>query len=213
MKKATRASSSQTEFKPLTRPRLFILSGPSGVGKDAVLARIKASDCPLKYITTLTTRPRRANEKNGIDYHFISAEKFKVMIENNELLEWAEVYGNRYGVPKEPVKQALDQGQNVMLKVDIQGVANIKKIVPQAISIFLMPSSIEELETRLKHRHTESAFDMSRRLKIAREEMKELPGFNYVVLNREGAIDQAVADIKAIITAEKCRVNPREITL
>ena len=192
---------------------LFILSGPSGVGKDAVLGRLKASDYPLKYVTTLTTRPRRVTERNDIDYHFISTEKFQEMIDNNELLEWAEVYGNRYGVPKEPVKQALNQGQNVMLKVDIQGVAHIKNIVPQAITIFLMPSSIEELEKRLKRRHTESAFDMSRRLNIAESEMKDISSFDYAVVNREGAVDRAVADIKAIITAETCRVNQKEITL
>lgn len=200
-------------FNPPTRPLLFVLSGPSGVGKDAVLALLKASDYPLKYITTLTTRPRRANEKNDVDYHFVSAEKFNGMIENSELLEWAEVYGNLYGVPKEAVKRALDQGQDVMLKVDIQGVANIKKIVPRAITIFLMPSSMEELELRLKHRHTESAFNLSRRLKIAESEMKQLSSFDYAVVNQEGEIERAVADIKAIITAEKCRVKPREIAL
>ena len=200
-------------LKPPTRPMLFILSGPSGVGKDAVLARLKASDYPLKYVTTLTTRPRRVNEKNDVDYHFISTEKFQEMIKNNELLEWAEVYGNKYGVPKEPVKIALGQGHNVMLKVDIQGVANIKKIIPGAITIFLMPSSIDDLEKRLKRRHTESAFDMSRRLNIAESEMKEVSNFNYVIANREGEIDRAVADIKAIINAEKCRVNPGEIAL
>jgi guanylate kinase len=205
--------SSHPVFKPLTRPLLFILSGPSGVGKDAVLARMKTSDYPIKYITTLTTRPRRANEKNDIDYHFISTDKFQEMINNNELLEWAEVYGNRYGVPKEPVKRSLDQGYDVMLKVDIQGVANIKKIVPQAITVFLMPSSVAELETRLKHRHTESAFDLSLRLRIAESEMRQLPSFDYVVVNQEGEINRAVADIKAIITAEKCRVKPRKIAL
>ena len=200
-------------FNPPTRSLLLVLSGPSGVGKDAVLALMKASDYPLKYIITLTTRLRRANEKNDVDYHFVSAEKFKEMIENGELLEWAEVYGNWYGVPKEPVKQALDRGQDVMLKVDIQGVANIKKIVPQAITIFLMPSSIEELERRLKQRRTESPFDLSRRMKVAEQEMKELSRFDYVVVNREDKIERAVADIKAIITAEKCRVKSREIIL
>ena len=200
-------------FNSPARPLLFVLSGPSGVGKDAVLALMKSSDFPLKYIITLTTRSRRANEKNNIDYHFVSDKIFKAMIENSELLEWAEVYGNWYGVPKEAVKRAFDQGQDVMLKVDIQGVANIKKIVPEAITIFLMPSSMEELELRLKHRHTESAFDLSRRLKIAESEMKQLPNFDYAVVNREGEIERAVADIKAIITAEKCRVKQREITL
>ncbi|MBI2849559.1 MAG: guanylate kinase [Chloroflexi bacterium] len=195
------------------KPLLILLSGPSGVGKDAVLARMKASDFPLKYIVTLTTRPRRPNEKANIDYHFISPEKFQELIDKNELLEWAEVYGNRYGVPKEAVKRALDHGQDVMLKVDIQGVANIRKIVPQAVTIFLTPSSMEELERRLRRRHTESAFDLARRLKVAEEEMKELVRFDYAVMNREGEIDRAVTDIKAIITAEKCRVKPREITL
>ena len=200
-------------FNLLTRPLLIILSGPSGVGKDAVLARMKESGYPIKYIITLTTRPRRAKERNNIDYCFISDKKFKEMIEKNELLEWANVYGNWYGVPKEEVKNALDKGQDVMVKVDIQGVANIKKILPQAVSIFLMPPSIEELGLRLKQRRTESSFDLSLRLKTAEEEMKQLPEFDYVVINRWGEIDLAVADIEAIITAEKCRVTPREIVI
>ena len=106
---------------------------------------MKESGYPLKYITTLTTRPQRAKERDNVDYHFVSMERFQEMIENNELLEWANVYGNWYGVPKEPVKQALDKGQDVMVKVDIQGAATIKKILPQAIFIFLMPPSMEEL--------------------------------------------------------------------
>ncbi len=200
-------------YKAPNRPRLFILSGPSGVGKDAVLSRLKASDYPLRFVTTVTTRPKRINEKNDVDYHFISKEEFQKMIDNHELLEWAEVYGNRYGVPKDPVKRALEQGQNVMLKVDIQGVANIKKIVPQAVTIFLMPSSINDLEIRLKRRHTESAFDMARRLKIAESEMNEFPKFSYVVTNPDGGIERALADIKAIIVAERCRVGTEDITL
>jgi len=204
---------SQLLFNLLTRPLLIILSGPSGVGKDAVLARMKESGYPIKYIITLTTRPRRAKERNNIDYCFISDKKFKEMIEKNELLEWANVYGNWYGVPKEEVKNALDKGQDVMVKVDIQGVATIKKILPQAVSIFLMPPSIEELGLRLKQRRTESSFDLSLRLKTAEEEMKQLPEFDYVVINRWGEIDLAVADIEAIITAEKCRVTPREIVI
>ena len=211
MEEAT--SSSRSIFNLSARPLLIILSGPSGVGKDAVLAKLKESDYPMKYVTTMTTRHRRENEKDDVDYHFVSFEKFQDMIKNNELLEWASVYGNWYGVPKGDVKQALDQGQDVMVKVDIQGVANIKKLLPQAISIFLMSPSAEELTTRLKQRRTESAFDLSLRLKKAEEEMKQLPKFDYVVVNRWGEIDRAVSDIKAIITAEKCRVSPREIVL
>ncbi len=195
------------------RPLFVVLSGPSGVGKDAVLTRMKETDYPLEYITTLTTRPRRPLEKNNIDYHFVSVKRFQKMIENNELLEWANVYDNWYGVPREEVKQALDRGQDVMVKVDVQGAASIKKILPQALFIFLMPPSMDELLLRLKQRHTESPSDLALRLNTAETEMKQLPLFDYIVVNRWDEIDLAVSDIKAIITAEKCRVTPREIAL
>lgn len=200
-------------FNLTTRPLLIILSGPSGAGKDTVLARMKELGYPLKHITTVTTRPQRAKERNNLDYHFVSIEKFQDMIERKELLEWANVYGNWYGVPKEPVKQALDKGHDVILKIDIQGAATIKKIVPQAVFIFLVPSSMEELAIRLKQRHTETTFDLALRIRTAEEEIKQLPLFDYVVLNKWGEIDRAVSDIKAIITAKKCRVTPGQISL
>jgi len=174
---------------------------------------MRESGYSLEYITTVTTRPQRANEKNNVDYHFISTEKFQEMIENKELLEWANVYGNWYGVPNEAVKRALDKGQDIIVKVDIQGAATIKKILPQAVFIFLIPPSMEELTLRLKQRHTESPFDLALRTKTAEEELKQLHLFDYIVVNKRGKIDQAVSDIEAIITAEKCRVTPREITL
>ena len=197
----------------LTKPLLIVLSGPSGAGKDAVLTRMRESGYPLEYVTTVTTRPQRANERDNVDYHFISTEMFQKMIENKALLEWAHVYGNMYGVPKQPVKQALDKGQDIMVKVDIQGAATIKKLLPQALLIFLMPSSIEDLTLRLKQRQTESPFNLALRLKTAEEEIKQLPLFDYLIVNKQGEIDLAVSQIKAIITAEKCRVTPREITL
>ncbi len=203
----------QASFRLPASPLLIILSGPSGTGKDAVLNRMKEQDYPLKYITTVTTRPKRAKERDNVDYHFISTDKFQEMISGNELLEWAKVYGNWYGVPKQPVKQALDKGQNIIIKVDIQGAATIKKILPQAVFIFLIPPSQEELIIRLKQRHTESPFDLALRIKTAEEEIKQLSLFDYIVLNQEDKIDLAVSDIKAIIQAEKCRANPRKITL
>ncbi len=211
MKRAARRS--QLVFNMPATPLLIILSGPSGVGKDSVLTRMKKSGYPVKYIVTLTTRPRRAKERNNVDYHFISDKRFKEMIENNQLLEWANVYDNWYGVPKKEVKQALDKGQDVMVKVDIQGAATIKKILPQAVSIFLIPPSMDELILRLKQRHTESPADLDLRLKTAEEEMKQLSLFDYVVVNRWDELDLAVLEIEAIITAEKCRVNPRKIAL
>ncbi len=211
MKKAN--DKSQPPFNLPTRPLLIVLSGPSGAGKDAVLSKMKELDYPLKYIITLTTRPRRPNEKDNVDYHFVSMERFQEMIENSELLEWAKVYGNWYGVPKEEIKQALDKGQDIIVKVDIQGAATIKKILPQALFIFLIPPSIEELALRLKQRHTESPSDLAIRIKTAEAEMKQLPLFDYMVVNKWNEIEQAVAEIKAIITAEKCRATPREIAL
>jgi guanylate kinase len=203
---------SESPINPPKRPLLIVLSGPSGAGKDAVLTRIRELNYPLKYITTVTTRPQRATERDNIDYHFISTKKFQKMIENNELLEWANVYGNWYGVPKKPVKQALHKGQDTIVKVDIQGATTIKKILPQAVFIFLTPPSTEELRLRLKQRHTESSFDLALRTKTAEEEIKQLSLFDYVVFSRQNEIDRAVADIEAIITAEKCRVTPRKVS-
>jgi guanylate kinase len=195
------------------KPLLIILSGPSGVGKDALLNRMKEFKYPLEYITTVTTRLRRAGERNHIDYHFIAPEKFQDMIKQGELLEYANVYGNWYGVPKQPIRQALNGDQDTIVKVDIQGAAAIKKIVPQAVFIFLMPPSMEELGNRLKKRHTESSFDLDLRLQTATEEIKQLSLFDYVVYSQRDDIYSAVMDIVAIITAEKCRVTPREINL
>jgi len=211
MRKATHQG--EPPFSLPKRPLLIVLSGSSGVGKDVVLARLKESGYPLRFITTLTTRTRRTNERDNVDYHFVSTEGFQEMIENGQLLEWANVYGNWYGVPKDAVKQALDRGEDTILKVDVQGATTIKKILPQAVFIFLMPPSMEELVTRLKQRYTESPSDLALRLKTAEEETKQLSLFDYVVVNKWGEIDQAVAEIEAIITAEKCRVSPREITL
>ena len=203
----------QATYNQPTIPLLIVLSGPSGVGKDAVLIKLKASGYPLEYITTVTTRPQRAKESQQVDYHFVSTERFQEMIRYNKLLEWANVYGNWYGVPKQPVKQALEKGKDTVIKVDVQGAAAIKKILPQAIFIFLMPSSTEELISRLKQRHTESSFDLALRIKTAEEEIKQLPLFDYMVINKHAELDRAVHEIKSITTAEKCRVTPRNIAL
>jgi len=208
-----KVSSNQLPFNRQLKPLLIVLSGPSGVGKDSVLARMKESGYPLQCIATLTTRPRRPIEEDKVDYHFVSAASFKDMIAKNELLEWAEVYGNWYGVPKEAVRRALEEGQDVAVKVDVQGAATIKKLLPQAVFIFLAPPSTEELLSRLRKRSTEAPAELARRLGTAEEEMKTLPLFDYVVVNRWDEIDRAVAEIKAIIAAEKCRVTPREISL
>jgi len=204
---------SQYPFNRPSTPLLIVLSGPSGVGKDALLARMKQSGYPLKYITTVTTRAKRAKERDDEDYHFLSMTKFQEMIENKELLEWANVYGNWYGVPMQPVKEALERGQDAIVKVDTKGAATIKRILPEAVFIFLLPPSPEELIMRLTERQTESPFNLSLRIKTAEDEMKQLPLFDYTIVNKQDEVDLALSEIKAIITAEKCRVNPRKVTL
>lgn len=168
---------------------------------------------PLHYTVTATTRKKRPQEKDGIDYYFLSEAKFKDMLQCGEFLEWAQVYGCWYGVPREPVRQALSQGQDVIIKTDVQGAATIKRLAPEAVFMFLVPPTLKELEERLRQRKTEAAFDLELRLKTARAEIEQLPNFNYVVINYRDAIDQAVSCITSIINAEKCRVKQRRVEL
>jgi guanylate kinase len=196
-----------------SRPLLVVLSGPSGVGKDAVLARMRRSGQPLHYVITATTRPKRAREKNGVNYHFLSRKEFQQMIDKHQFLEWANVYGNYYGVPKDEITSALSKGVDAIVKVDVQGAATIKKILPQAVFIFLMPPSMEELEKRLRRRRSESSEDLALRLERAKGEIKSLPLFDYVITSHQNKLDEVVSQIDAIIAAEKRRVKPRIVEL
>lgn len=192
---------------------LVVLSGPSGVGKDAVLARMKKLGRPFHYVVTATTRPKRAGEKNGVHYHFLSREEFQQMIDRHQFLEWANVYGNYYGVPKDEITSALSKGVDAIVKVDVQGAATIKKILPQAVFIFLMPPSVEELEKRLRKRRSECSTDLALRLERAKGEIESLPLFGYVITSRQNKLDEVVSQIDAIVAAEKCRVKPRIVEL
>jgi guanylate kinase len=196
-----------------SQPLLIVLSGPSGVGKDAVLARMRKSKRPFHYVVTATTRPKRAREKNGVNYHFLSRKEFQQMIDRHRLLEWASVYGNYYGVPKDEVGPALSKGVDTIVKVDVQGAAAIKKILPQAVFIFLMPPSMQALEKRLKRRRSESSQDAALRLAAARREIRSLPLFDYIITSHQNRLDEVVSQIDAIVAAEKCRVKPRTVEL
>jgi len=196
-----------------SRPLLIVLSGPSGVGKDAVLARMKRLGRPFHYVVTATTRPRRAREKNGVNYHFLSRKEFQQMIDKHQLLEWANVYGNYYGVPKDEITSALSKGIDAIVKVDVQGATTIKGILPQAVSIFLMPPSAEALEKRLRRRRSESSKDLALRLEKAKGEIKSLPLFDYVITSRQNKLDEVVFQIDTIVAAEKRRVRPHIVEL
>ncbi len=190
---------------------LIILSGPSGAGKDAVLNRMRELKLPFEYVVTSTTRPRRSGEKDGIEYNFVSESGFQEMLQRGDLVESAKVYGYWYGVPKHEVKQGLDAGRDLILKIDVQGAATIRNLLPGAVLVFLTLPSLEEYERRLRQRKTETDTDLKVRLGKVNEELRSMLIFDYVVVNREGQIDAAVEQIRAIVTAEKCRVAPHVV--
>ncbi len=194
-------------------PLLVVLSGPSGVGKDAVLSRMRDLGLTYHFTVTATTRPRRANEKDGVDYIFLDSDEFQNMIDECRLMEWAEVYGNFYGVPKSQVVDALGCGRDVIIKADVQGAAAIQDMVPDAVCIFLAPPDMVELARRLKERMTESEGALKRRLETAELEMKRIDHFDHVVVNQQGRIDEAAYEIERIVAEERKRVPPRRVDL
>ena len=194
-------------------PLLVVISGPSGVGKDAVLERMKASNVPYHFAVTATARPKRDNEADGVDYIFVERDEFQDMIVNDELLEWAEVYGNPYGVPKSPVRKALASGQDVILKIDVQGGDNIRRLVPGAVYVFLAPPDMGELQHRLTQRRTESTETLKVRLETAAKEMEEAEKYDYVVVNRTGRLDDAVEEINSIIRRERAQPGRERIVI
>ena len=194
-------------------PLLVVLSGPSGVGKDAVLARMKELGRPYHFTVTATTRPRRSSEQDGVDYVFLGMEEFQELQQRGGLLEWAQVYGHCYGVPRAQVADALGQGKDVIIKTDVQGATTLKRLVPEGVFIFLAPPSLENLEARLRRRGSESPADLALRLRTAQEEIEQIPLFTHVVVNEEDRLDDAVAAIEGIITAEKRRVGRPRVEL
>jgi guanylate kinase len=194
-------------------PLLVVISGPSGVGKDSILMRMREIGFPFHFVVTATSRAMRPGERADYDYHFVTKECFEEMIANEELLEWAEVYGHYKGIPKSEIRQALASGRDVILRVDVQGAATIKRLAPEAVLIFVAPGSFDELSARLRWRRTEAPDDIERRLSLARREMEQVEYFDYVVINREDHLDDAVGQIRAIIVAEKQRVHPRRVML
>jgi len=194
-------------------PLLIVISGPAGVGKDALIRRMKERGQSFHFVVTATDRPQREGEIHGVDYFFFETEEFEEMIEEDELLEYAVVYGQYKGVPKQQIREAFSSGKDVIMRLDVQGAATIREMAPDALLIFLAPSSEVELERRLRRRGTDSPEQIERRLATAREELKRYTEFDYVVINRDGQLDQAVGDVLAIIRAEHCRTIPRKVDL
>lgn len=194
-------------------PMLVVLSGPSGVGKDTLLKRLKERGHDFAFVVTMTTRPMRAGEVDGVDYLFVNKSMFADMMQADELLEHSLVYGDYKGIPKQQVRDAIKSGKDVLMRIDVQGAAKIRMIVPNVVTIFLAPESESELERRLAERKTETLENLKIRIATAREEMKRISEFDYVVVNRANHQDQAVDQIVAIITAERCKVHREPICL
>jgi len=187
------------------RGLLFVLSAPSGAGKDSLL-RLVLRDCPdLHRCVTVTTRPRRNTEVDGVDYHFVTPEQFHSLRERGDLLEWAEVFGNLYGTPRRPVEENLAAGRDVILKIDVQGGRTVKRLYPDAVLIFVVPPSTQEQEKRLRQRDSEGETELKRRLAAASIEMAHIPLYDYLVVNDD--LEKAADELRCIITAERCRVR------
>ena len=183
------------------------------MGKDAVLSRMREQGKPYHFTVTATTRQRRPTERDGVDYIFVTTEGFRQMIDDGQFLEWAEVYGNLYGVPRAQVEEALRGGRDVLIKIDVQGAATIRRAAPDGVFIFLRPPSMSELAYRLGLRMTESAQALETRLETAKAEMAEASKFDYVVTNRTDLLHDTVRQIEQIVEEERRKAPHRKLSL
>ena len=207
-------SSTDSEFNvhnPL--PLLIVISGPSGAGKDTVMQRMQERGLPFHFVVTATTRPKRENEVHGKDYFFVTKDEFARMIDEDELIEHAIVYGDYKGIPKQQVREALASGKDVVMRVDVQGAESVRKMAPEALLVFITTNSEEELVHRLETRKTETTDSLAIRIATARKELKRVESFDYVIVNRDFQLDVTVDSIRSIIDAEHHRVSPRKVSL
>jgi len=198
-----------TSIVPERQPILFVVAGPSGAGKDTILGLLKAHDLHLHYVITMTTRPPRATERDGVHYHFVDEARFCSIRESGGFLEWAVVHGYHYGSPLAEVTEALARGEDVLVKPDVQGAASIRRRVPQAVLIYVAPGNEAELTARLLSRNSETSESYAARMSGMAHELEVGVHFDYVVVNRDGHVNQAVEDLRSIITAERLRMRPR----
>ncbi len=182
---------------------LIVVSGPSGVGKGTVCSALRKRMPELTYSVSATTRAPREGEKEGVNYFFKSVPEFKKMIENDELIEWAQYVGNYYGTPRRFVEETLRAGKDILLEIEVQGALQVRQRFPEGIFIFLMPPTLEELKKRIRHRGTETEESLASRLGVAEDEFRLIHHYDYVVIN--DVVEKACERIQAIITAEHCR--------
>lgn len=190
---------------------LLVVSGPSGVGKGTIVKRIMENDPSIVFSVSATTRAPREGEVNHRDYHFVTEAEYDELVARDAFLEHAEVHGHRYGTLKSEVEKRIADGQNVLLDIDTQGALQVMEKAPDAVSVFILPPSFQELERRLRGRQTETEADILRRLANARAEVKLLPRYTYALVNDD--LDQACRTLEHIVRAEKQRTTRLEISL
>lgn len=195
------------------KPRVFIISGPSGVGKDSVIEELRKAFPEAQYVVTATTRPKREGETEGIHYVFLTREEFVDRIDRNDFIENALVYGNHYGVPRSPIVEGLAEGRDVIIKVDVKGAATLRKLIKNTISLFLTPESMPALLERLRDRKTDDPEVLMRRFTTATAELEEVRYFDYVVFNEDGKLEEAVEQICNIVSVEHRKVHQPEISI
>ena len=207
----------ETTISPIVleppNPLLIVISGPSGVGKDSVLEEMKSRGLPFHFVITATTRSPRPDEKDGVDYFFLSQDEFARMIDEGELLEYAVVYQDYKGIPKSQVRKALASGKNVIMRIDVQGAETVRKLAKDALMIFLTPQNEEELITRLQNRNTEDNESLKLRIATTRQEYNKIDLFDYIVVNKDEQLSITVDMIEAIIKTEQQRVHQRVVEL
>ena len=194
-------------------PLMIIISGPSGVGKDSVLRTLKKRDLPLHHVVTANTRKPRPDEVEGVDYFFVSKEKFEEMIRMDELIEFSEVYQDYKGIPKSEVRKAIETNKDIIFRLDVQGAEKIKTLYPQSILIFLTPSNQTEWFKRLGGRRLNKEIDLNMRIKTVRAELEKANIFDYIVVNAQNNLSKTVEIIEAIITAEHHKTHKHEINV
>ena len=180
-------------------PKIFLISGPSGVGKDTIIAELRKIYFDFHFVVTAVTRKKRSDEKEGVNHFFISPNKFKSMIENNQLIEWSKVYDNFYGVPKSQIETPISQGKSVFIRVDVQGAEKIKKIMPEIVLIFIKPENLEYIRSHLDIRGENSEDEIKKRIEAAKNEILLAKNFDYVITNQEGNIKYVIDAVKDII--------------
>ena len=203
-----------SESRSTTNALVVVISGPSGVGKDVMIDRmIESGQIGFHFTVTATTRDPRPGEQDGVNHHFTTVDDFINMIAADELLEWAQVYDNYYGVPKKQVHDALAEGNHVVMRVDVQGAKRLRELIPEALLIYIVPSSLDVLRKHLEKRGVNSETEMTDRLSAAAEEIGNSDLFDYTVTNEEDRLDDTVDKVVEIIESEAARVPPRNIVI